>query len=95
LDIWIGKIDNFIPQLFWKAQIHPTVDTIFWHVSKKVILWRGGCRFGRNQKMYRIRIGRWGATDGPEEIFHKDADPRDLVIGRWEVANEPGGKKEI
>jgi len=75
LDIWIGKIDNFIPQLFWKAQIHPTVDTIFWHVSKKVILWRGGCRFGRNQKMYRIRIGRWGATDGPEGIFHKNADP--------------------
>ena len=45
--------------------------------------------------MYRIRIGRRGAADGPEEIFCEDADPPDLVIGRWEVADKSGGEKEI
>ena len=59
------------------------VDTVFWRVSRKVILWREGCRFERNRKMHRIRTGRWGAVNGPEGIFYEDADPRGLVIGRW------------
>ena len=40
-----------------------------------------------------IRIGRWDAADGPKGIFYEDADPRDLVISRWEVADESGGEK--
>jgi len=49
----------------------------------------------RNQKVHRIRIGRWGAADGPEGIFYEDVDPRDLVISRWEVADESGGEKKF
>ena len=47
------------------------VDTVFWHVSRKVFWRRRGCQFERNQKMYRVRIGRWDAADGSEEYSVK------------------------
>ena len=50
------------------------VKTIFWHVSREVMLWRKSCRFGRNQNMHRIKVGRWGCSWRTRRIFHEDAD---------------------
>ena len=47
------------------------VDTFFWHVSRKVVLWRKGCRFERKQKMYKISTSWWSAADGPVEYSTK------------------------
>ena len=33
--------------------------------------WRKHGRFGRNQKMHRVGIGRWSPSDGPEEYASK------------------------
>ena len=38
------------------------VDTVFWHVSKMVVLWRRSCRFERNQNMHSVRVCRLGRS---------------------------------
>ena len=37
----------------------------------KWFLWREGGRFGRNQKMHSVGIGRWSPFDGPGEYCAK------------------------
>ena len=73
------------------------VDTVFWHVSRKMISWKKGCRFGRNQNMYRVRVGRWSCSRWTRSIFHEDVDPYVLVISRWELpmSQEDGRKPEF
>ena len=67
------------------------VDTVFWHVLRKVIWRRKDCRFGRNQKMYRIGIGQWSAEEYSMKM---------LIHAVWWSADEElpmksGRKKEV
>ena len=71
------------------------VDTVFWRVSRELIWWKKACRFKGNQKMRKIRIGRWSAADGPRRIFREDADSCVWVIGRWRVTDEWRREKKV
>ena len=44
--------------------------------------------------MNRVRGGRWSRDRWARRIYHKDADPRGLVIGRWELPTSQKGKEE-
>jgi len=59
------------------------VDTVFWHVLKKVMMWRKSCRFERNQNMHMTRICRLSRSWRAGGIFPEDADQPVLVISRW------------
>ena len=74
---------------FWSSYQQINVLTPFFDTCQGMwFLWREGGRFGRNQKMHRVGIGRWDSVRWARRIFCEDANLSALVLGRWRVADE-------
>ena len=70
------------------------VDTVFWHVSRMVILMKGRWPIWKKPK----DVQGWNRPMEPVRwtrgICFEDADPLALVLSRWELPIKSGGKKE-
>jgi len=72
---WCKRV-IMIPANFREKYITLKLGGMCWHhflthVKERWFLWREGSRFGRNQKMHRVVIGRWSPSDGPGEYAVK------------------------
>ena len=78
----------------WPYLVFLRVLTLFFDIcQERWFRWRKDRRFKRNQKMYRVGIGRWEPVWWARGIFCEDANPPALVLGRWKSCRLSQGRR--
>jgi len=65
--MWVFRLNFYKPP----RSVVYLLTLFFDTCQERWFLWREGDRFGRNQKIYRVGIGRWSSSDGPGEYALK------------------------